>query len=124
MADLRELSAEDSETAANSSDSEVQFCGSGGLPAQGFGSAKPVHGGSRSNVMSAAAATPYDQFNGGGSGSGGSDANMDYDMLRCGGIRGFGSAKPVQFHSHHIRCRETMGYILEEHFVTLSQGWR
>jgi len=46
----------------------------------------------------------------------------DWRMLSCGGIRGFGSAKPVHNpHRYGIRFGNGMGYILEEHFVTL---WR
>ena len=33
-------------------------------------------------------------------------------------------ARESRPHSYNIRCEEGMGYHLEEHFVTLSQGWR
>ena len=45
-------------------------------------------------------------------------------MLRCADARGLSAPNPYNFaHRHHKGCKGQMGYILEEHFVTLWRGW-
>ncbi len=46
-------------------------------------------------------------------------------MLMCGGVeRGFAVGKPLHHpHRYDKRFEGRMGYILEEHFVTLWRGW-
>ena len=53
----------------------------------------------------------------------------DGEMLRCGGIEeGLAAPNPYtisseSLYNYDIRSGWRMGYILEEHFVTLSRRW-